>query len=551
MLGDGPRPWARSSNTRRSQRPRAGQLRMPDQPRIVSDAGPAVRALRPARPGGPGDCGRCWLARGVRRTARERDAIVDAAMSAATRPLPGSGVPSERRASQRSAVSPESTGRDVPALGPFRGIAIAGVAVGRGSASRVAGEQEPSLRPPRTIGLPASRRPGGGGTRAQAARGRPRRAVRGTELGPPGSVSGPRLRGRRSHRARWPRAGRTASSTCCAGRSAPMSRSVERLAHFPADDVVRREARAAPRYVSPVPSSHQAPACGLSPCRKSPCARSSHSWRLPPRRIRGSARRGDVDSRRRGLLFACNRRGRATAHGNHASIHAARLATGRCDGRDRGERRGACAGRRAAAHQRAGLPACVRADGRQGGLRRGRVRRLRGHGRPAGAPTAPTRRSGRRSTPAWSPPRASTARRSSRPRGWATPDHLHPVQHEMAVRGGSQCGYCTPGFVCSMAAEFYRSGRDGFDIHALSGNLCRCTGYRPRSRTPPTPSASRTATTRSLPGVRRPRRPPYPPGSTTPRRASSGPPISSRRWRSWPRSPTRPSSPAAPTGVST
>ena len=63
----------------------------------------------------------------------------------------------------------------------------------------------------------------------------------------------------------------------------------------------------------------------------------------------------------------------------------------------------------------------------------------------------------------------------------------------MAVRGGSQCGYCTPGFVCSMAAEFYRAGRrstegstpdddhgdNGFDLHALSGNLCRCTGYRP------------------------------------------------------------------------
>jgi len=69
---------------------------------------------------------------------------------------------------------------------------------------------------------------------------------------------------------------------------------------------------------------------------------------------------------------------------------------------------------------------------------------------------------------------------------------LHPVQHEMAVRGGSQCGYCTPGFVCSMAAEYYRPGRhptdepadaehgpNGFDLHALSGNLCRCTGYRP------------------------------------------------------------------------
>jgi xanthine dehydrogenase small subunit len=76
--------------------------------------------------------------------------------------------------------------------------------------------------------------------------------------------------------------------------------------------------------------------------------------------------------------------------------------------------------------------------------------------------------------------------------GLGRPDSLHPVQHEMAVRGGSQCGYCTPGFVCSMAAEYYRPGRaranghvdsehgpNGFDLHALSGNLCRCTGYRP------------------------------------------------------------------------
>ncbi len=86
------------------------------------------------------------------------------------------------------------------------------------------------------------------------------------------------------------------------------------------------------------------------------------------------------------------------------------------------------------------------------------------------------------------------------PMSGRAPDDLHPVQHEMAVRGGSQCGYCTPGFVCSMAAEFYRSGRaprefstvngsaprdnhyqgeNGFDLHAVSGNLCRCTGYRP------------------------------------------------------------------------
>lgn len=77
--------------------------------------------------------------------------------------------------------------------------------------------------------------------------------------------------------------------------------------------------------------------------------------------------------------------------------------------------------------------------------------------------------------------------------GLGSPESLHPVQREMAMRGGSQCGYCTPGFVCSMAAEFYRSGRapgngsdphdyhgqNGFDLHAISGNLCRCTGYRP------------------------------------------------------------------------
>jgi xanthine dehydrogenase small subunit len=89
--------------------------------------------------------------------------------------------------------------------------------------------------------------------------------------------------------------------------------------------------------------------------------------------------------------------------------------------------------------------------------------------------------------------------------GLGTPKDLHPVQREMAVRGGSQCGYCTPGFVCSMAGEYYRADRmghteasydadetldyvehaeaehgpNGFDLHAMSGNLCRCTGYRP------------------------------------------------------------------------
>src|SRR5690606_30775983 len=47
--------------------------------------------------------------------------------------------------------------------------------------------------------------------------------------------------------------------------------------------------------------------------------------------------------------------------------------------------------------------------------------------------------------------------------------------------GGSQCGYCTPGFVMSLFAEHYREGRaeSGFDLESIAGNLCRCTGYRP------------------------------------------------------------------------
>ena len=102
--------------------------------------------------------------------------------------------------------------------------------------------------------------------------------------------------------------------------------------------------------------------------------------------------------------------------------------------------------------------------------------------------------------------------------GLGTSADLHPAQREMAADGGSQCGYCTPGFVVSIAAEYYRADRvvdarggpdgarsrsedpydaasrdaeprvpgprgevgpNGFDLHALSGNLCRCTGYRP------------------------------------------------------------------------
>ena len=56
---------------------------------------------------------------------------------------------------------------------------------------------------------------------------------------------------------------------------------------------------------------------------------------------------------------------------------------------------------------------------------------------------------------------------------------LHPVQAAMIDGGGSQCGYCTPGFVVSLFAEYYRPGRAEYDPEAIAGNLCRCTGYRP------------------------------------------------------------------------
>ncbi len=58
---------------------------------------------------------------------------------------------------------------------------------------------------------------------------------------------------------------------------------------------------------------------------------------------------------------------------------------------------------------------------------------------------------------------------------------LHPAQRAMVECHGSQCGFCTPGFVMSLYA-LYRSERDpGEDElrHAICGNLCRCTGYRP------------------------------------------------------------------------
>ena len=162
--------------------------------------------------------------------------------------------------------------------------------------------------------------------------------------------------------------------------------------------------------------------------------------------------------------------------------------------------------------------------------------------------------------------------------GLGTPEKLHPVQRELADRGGSQCGYCTPGFVCAMAAEYYRPGREpagarlpergiaglggagtvdaehgpnGFDLHALSGNLCRCTGYRPirdaayalAEPDPHDPLLRPAAPT----GAGRPR-----PLGWAPSRAALRPArqTSPRPWSCWPTTRLPSWWPAAPTGAS-
>ncbi len=62
--------------------------------------------------------------------------------------------------------------------------------------------------------------------------------------------------------------------------------------------------------------------------------------------------------------------------------------------------------------------------------------------------------------------------------GLAAPDGtLHPVQQAMIDQHGSQCGFCTPGFVVSMATAHATGRTDHDDV--LAGNLCRCTGYAP------------------------------------------------------------------------
>ncbi|GGF97525.1 (2Fe-2S)-binding protein [Paenibacillus abyssi] len=64
--------------------------------------------------------------------------------------------------------------------------------------------------------------------------------------------------------------------------------------------------------------------------------------------------------------------------------------------------------------------------------------------------------------------------------GMGSPEKLHPIQQAFMENHGLQCGFCTSGFVMTVSA-FLNDNPDPTDYEireALSGNLCRCTGYQ-------------------------------------------------------------------------
>jgi carbon-monoxide dehydrogenase small subunit len=64
--------------------------------------------------------------------------------------------------------------------------------------------------------------------------------------------------------------------------------------------------------------------------------------------------------------------------------------------------------------------------------------------------------------------------------GLGAGEELHPVQQAFVDAGAVQCGFCTPGLIVATAALLERTPDPGEDEirEALSGNLCRCSGYQ-------------------------------------------------------------------------
>jgi carbon-monoxide dehydrogenase small subunit len=63
--------------------------------------------------------------------------------------------------------------------------------------------------------------------------------------------------------------------------------------------------------------------------------------------------------------------------------------------------------------------------------------------------------------------------------GLAEGEKLHPIQKSFVEKGAIQCGYCTPGMVMSAKALLDKNPKPTYEEikQAISGNLCRCTGY--------------------------------------------------------------------------
>ncbi len=136
-------------------------------------------------------------------------------------------------------------------------------------------------------------------------------------------------------------------------------------------------------------------------------------------------------------------------------------------------------------------------------------------------------------------------------------DGLHPVQQALVDLHGSQCGFCTPGFVMALFALFHDPARGAVTRATvndwIAGNLCRCTGYRPivdaalaacagGAARPLHRRGARRSPARSPASMMRPTSWSARPSASSPRRRAS------RLWhRSTRSTPTRCSSPARPT----